>query len=28
MRPDISVFGRYTYLLTEVVWGTVALGLL
>ncbi|WP_049900062.1 lycopene cyclase domain-containing protein [Natrinema sp. J7-1] len=21
---DISVFGRYTYLLTEVVWGTVA----
>jgi len=28
VRPDISVFGRYTYLLTEVVWGTVALGLL
>ncbi|GAA0672860.1 lycopene cyclase domain-containing protein [Natronoarchaeum mannanilyticum] len=28
MRPDISVFGRYTYLLTEVVWGTVALALL
>ncbi|QCS41936.1 lycopene cyclase domain-containing protein [Natrinema versiforme] len=21
---DISVFGRYTYLVTEVVWGTVA----
>ncbi len=25
---DISVFGRYTYLLTEVVWGTVAVLLL
>ncbi|ELY67274.1 lycopene cyclase domain-containing protein [Natrinema versiforme] len=22
--PDISVFGRYTYLVTEVVWGIVA----
>ncbi|ELZ18690.1 lycopene cyclase domain-containing protein [Natrinema limicola] len=21
---DISVFGRYTYLVTEIVWGTVA----
>jgi len=21
---DISVFGRYTYLVTELVWGTVA----
>ena len=28
MRLDISVFGRYTYLVTEVLWGTVALGLL
>ncbi|MFW5965115.1 MAG: lycopene cyclase domain-containing protein, partial [Natronomonas sp.] len=28
MRPDITVFGRFTYLLTEVVWGVVALVLL
>ncbi|RQG91502.1 lycopene cyclase domain-containing protein [Natrarchaeobius halalkaliphilus] len=28
MRPDISVFGRYTYLVTELFWGTVALVLL
>ncbi|ELY57615.1 lycopene cyclase domain-containing protein [Natronolimnohabitans innermongolicus] len=28
MRPDISVFGRYTYLLTELFWGTVAAVLL
>ncbi|NEU55974.1 lycopene cyclase domain-containing protein [Halorussus sp. MSC15.2] len=27
--PDIgAAFGQYTYLLTEVVWGTVAVGLL
>jgi len=26
--PDIGVFGPYTYLVTEVVWGTVALALL
>jgi lycopene cyclase domain-containing protein len=26
--PDISVFGPYTYLATEVMWGTVALALL
>ncbi len=26
--PDISVFGPYTYLVTEVVFGSVALGLL
>ncbi|SEP65408.1 lycopene cyclase domain-containing protein [Natrinema salaciae] len=25
---DISVFGRYTYLVTELVWGTVAVLLL
>ena len=25
---DITVFGRYTYLVTEIGWGTVALGLL
>jgi len=25
---DISVFGRYTYLVTELVWGTVAVFLL
>ena len=25
--PDISVFGPYTYLVTELLWGTVALGL-
>ncbi|EMA32777.1 lycopene cyclase domain-containing protein [Haloarcula japonica] len=28
MLPDIGVFGPYTYLVTEVVWGTVALALL
>ncbi|MUV88157.1 lycopene cyclase domain-containing protein [Natronomonas sp. CBA1123] len=28
MRPDITVFGRFTYLLTEVVWGAVAFALL
>ena len=26
--PDITVFGPYTYLVTEIVWGGVALGLL
>ena len=26
--PDITFFGEYTYLVTEVVWGTVAVGLL
>jgi lycopene cyclase domain-containing protein len=25
---DVTVFGRYTYLVTEVAWGAVALGLL
>ena len=28
MLPDIGVFGPYTYLVTEVVWGTIALALL
>ena len=28
MLPDIGVFGPYTYLVTEVVWGAVALALL
>lgn len=28
MLPDITVFGEYTYLVTEVMWGTVALILL
>ena len=28
MRPDITVFGRYTYLVTEALWGAVALALL
>ncbi|QSG04131.1 lycopene cyclase domain-containing protein [Natranaeroarchaeum sulfidigenes] len=28
MRPDISVFGRYTYLATEVFWGAIAFLLL
>lgn len=27
MLPDIGVFGPYTYLVTEVVWGTIALAL-
>jgi lycopene cyclase domain-containing protein len=26
--PDITVFGEYTYLVTELLWGTVALGLI
>ncbi|WP_230198566.1 lycopene cyclase domain-containing protein [Halopiger goleimassiliensis] len=26
--PDIGVFGRYTYLATELFWGTVAFALL
>lgn len=26
--PDITVFGEYTYLATELMWGTVALTLL
>jgi lycopene cyclase domain-containing protein len=25
--PDITVFGAYTYLVTELLWGTVALAL-
>jgi lycopene cyclase domain-containing protein len=28
MVPDIDVFGKYTYLVTEVVFGTFALSLL
>jgi len=28
MLPDIGVFGPYTYLVTELIWGSVALGLL
>ncbi|WP_336135546.1 lycopene cyclase domain-containing protein [Natronomonas amylolytica] len=28
MRPDITVFGRFTYLVTELLWGTVAAALL
>ncbi|MES3517740.1 MAG: lycopene cyclase domain-containing protein [Natronomonas sp.] len=24
MKPDITVFGRYTYLVTELLWGVVA----
>ena len=28
MLPDITVLGGYTYLVTEILWGTVALGLL
>jgi len=28
MVPDISIFGRYTYLATELFWGGVAAGLL
>lgn len=28
MVPDIGVFGRYTYLATELFWGAIALGLL
>jgi len=26
--PDITVFGEFTYLVTELMWGTVALALL
>jgi lycopene cyclase domain-containing protein len=25
--PDITVFGEYTYLVTEILWGTIALSL-
>jgi len=28
MRPDVTVFGRFTYLVTELLWGAVALALL
>lgn len=28
MVPDIDIFGKYTYLVTEVVFGTFAFGLL
>jgi lycopene cyclase domain-containing protein len=28
MRPDITVFGRFTYLVTELLWGSLAFGLL
>lgn len=28
MVPDISVFGRYTYLATELFWGAIAVLLL
>ncbi|ELZ03054.1 lycopene cyclase domain-containing protein [Natrialba aegyptia] len=28
MRPDIGVLGRYTYLATELFWGTIAATLL
>ena len=28
MGVSIDVFGRYTYLVTELVWGAVAVGLL
>ncbi|KDE59018.1 lycopene cyclase [Halostagnicola sp. A56] len=28
MVPDIGVFGRYTYLVTELFWGAFALALL
>jgi len=27
MLPDITVFGQYTYLVTELVWGAVAIAL-
>lgn len=27
MAPDVSAFGRYTYLVTELFWGAVALAL-
>ena len=28
MRPDVTVFGRYTYLVTELFWGAIAFALL
>lgn len=28
MRPDVTVFGRFTYLVTELFWGLIALVLL
>lgn len=28
MRPNITVFGRFTYLVTELMWGTIAFALL
>lgn len=28
MLPDVTVFGAYTYLVTEIAWAAVALGLL
>ncbi len=28
MLPDVTVFGPYTYLVTELAWGAVALALL
>ena len=28
MLPDVTVLGPYTYLATEVIWGTVAIGVL
>ncbi len=28
MPPTITTFGRYTYLATELLWGTIALALL
>lgn len=28
MRADVTVFGRFTYLVTEVLWGAVALAIL
>jgi lycopene cyclase domain-containing protein len=28
MRPDITVFGRFTYLVTELLWGAMAAALL
>ncbi|WP_340100690.1 lycopene cyclase domain-containing protein [Salinibaculum salinum] len=27
MLPDITVFGEYTYLVTELLWGSIALAL-
>lgn len=27
MLPDITVFGEYTYLVTELLWGSIALSL-